>query len=130
LYALPVIGANSRLAGQIRQEFAAMGLHVDDASFAAEVLEADKPVLVDFWAEWCAPCLAMAPTLQELAVTLADKVRIVQLDVASNPATTSRYNVRNMPTLMVFRNGEPVDVKVGAGQSRVQLIKWLESHAA
>ncbi|MBU1307750.1 MAG: thioredoxin [Alphaproteobacteria bacterium] len=107
-----------------------MGLHVDDASFAAEVLEADKPVLVDFWAEWCAPCLAMAPTLQELAVTLADKVRIVQLDVASNPATTSRYNVRNMPTLMVFRNGEPVDVKVGAGQSRVQLIKWLESHAA
>lgn len=61
---------------------------------------------------------------------LADTVKIVQLDVASNPAVTTRYNVRNMPTLIVFKNGEPVDMKVGAGQSRVQLIKWLESHAA
>ena len=106
-----------------------MGLHVDDASFGREVLNADKPVLVDFWAEWCAPCLAMAPTLEELAVSMADSVKIVQLDVASNPAITAQYNVRNMPTLMVFKNGEPIDVRVGAGQSRVQLIKWLESLA-
>ena len=101
-----------------------MALNVDDANFDQEVLAAGRPVLVDFWAEWCAPCLAMAPALQELSVTLADSVKIVKLDVAS------RYNVRNMPTLMVFKNGEPVDMKVGAGQSRVQLIKWLESHAA
>jgi thioredoxin 1 len=107
-----------------------MALHVDDASFAREVLAADQPVLVDFWAEWCAPCLAMAPTLDELSVTLADRVKIVKLDVASNPAITSQYNVRNMPTLIVFKQGQPVDMKVGAGQSRVQLIKWLESHAA
>jgi len=107
-----------------------MALNVDDASFTQEVLAADRPVLVDFWAEWCAPCLAMAPTLDELSVTLADSVKIVKLDVASNPAITSQYNVRNMPTLIVFKNGEPVDMKVGAGQSRVQLIKWLESHAA
>jgi len=107
-----------------------MALNVDDASFSQEVLAADRPVLVDFWAEWCAPCLAMAPTLDELAVTLADSVKIVKLDVASNPAITSQYNVRNMPTLIVFKNGAPVDMKVGAGQSRVQLIKWLELHAA
>tara|TARA_R110002020_G_scaffold255910_3_gene469586 strand:+ start:1103 stop:1426 length:324 start_codon:yes stop_codon:yes gene_type:complete len=107
-----------------------MALNVDDANFDQEVLAAGRPVLVDFWAEWCAPCLAMAPALQELSVTLADSVKIVKLDVASNPDITSRYNVRNMPTLMVFKNGEPVDMKVGAGQSRVQLIKWLESHAA
>tara|TARA_R110002124_G_scaffold9547_17_gene49037 strand:+ start:3914 stop:4237 length:324 start_codon:yes stop_codon:yes gene_type:complete len=107
-----------------------MALNVDDTNFDQEVLAAGRPVLVDFWAEWCAPCLAMAPALQELSVTLADSVKIVKLDVASNPAITSRYNVRNMPTLMVFKNGEPVDMKVGAGQSRVQLIKWLESHAA
>ena len=107
-----------------------MALNVDDATFSHEVLAADRPVLVDFWAEWCAPCLAMAPTLDELSVTLADSVKIVKLDVASNPAITSQYNVRNMPTLIVFKNGQPVDMKVGAGQSRVQLIKWLESHAA
>ncbi|MGV8856082.1 MAG: thioredoxin [Devosia sp.] len=107
-----------------------MALNVDDTNFSHEVLAADRPVLVDFWAEWCAPCLAMAPTLDELAVTLANSVKIVKLDVANNPGVTSQYNVRNMPTLIVFKNGAPVDMKVGAGQSRVQLIKWLESHAA
>jgi len=107
-----------------------MAQPVTDADFSTEVLNADKPVLVDFWAEWCAPCLAMGPTLDELSVTLADTVKIVKLDVAANPAITTQYNVRNMPTLIVFKNGQPVDMKVGAGQSRVQLIKWLEQHAA
>ncbi|WP_332701259.1 thioredoxin [Devosia sp.] len=107
-----------------------MAQHVTDADFATEVLASDRPVLVDFWAEWCPPCKAMAPTIDELAETLAETVKIVKLDVDSNPGITVAYNVRSMPTLIVFKNGQPVDLKVGAGQSRVQLIKWLESHAA
>ena len=107
-----------------------MALHVTDANFATEVLASDRPVLVDFWAEWCPPCKAMAPAIDELAETLAATVKIVKLDVDSNPGITVQYNVRAMPTLMVFKNGQPVDLKVGAGQSRVQLIKWLETHAA
>jgi len=107
-----------------------MGQRVDDGNWDAEVLGADKPVLVDFWAEWCPPCKAMDPILDQLSVELADKVKIVKLDVDSNPGTTVRYNVRAMPTLIVFKNGEPVDFKVGAGQSRAQLTKWLDQFAA
>jgi thioredoxin 1 len=102
---------------------------VNDANFSNEVLSARQPVLVDFWAEWCPPCKAMDPILDELSVEMADKVKIVKLDVETNPGIVTRYNVRAMPTLMVFKDGEPVDMKVGAGQSRVQLIKWLDSHA-
>jgi thioredoxin 1 len=107
-----------------------MGKRVDDGNWDAEVLGADKPVLVDFWAEWCPPCKAMDPILDQLSVELAEKVKIVKLDVDSNPSTVVRYNVRAMPTLIVFKNGEPVDFKVGAGQSRAQLTKWLDSFAA
>ncbi|CAN7463501.1 thioredoxin [Devosia sp. LjRoot3] len=107
-----------------------MALHVSDSNFAAEVLESDRPVLVDFWAEWCPPCKAMAPTIDALAEELAADFKIVKLDVDSNPGITVAYNVRAMPTLIIFKDGAPVDIKVGAGQSRVQLIKWLESHAA
>jgi thioredoxin 1 len=107
-----------------------MGQRVDDGNWEAEVLGADRPVLVDFWAEWCPPCKAMDPILDQLTVDLADKVKIVKLDVDSNPSTTVRYNVRAMPTLIVFKDGEPVDYKVGAGQSRAQLIKWLDQFAA
>lgn len=107
-----------------------MANKVDDRNFAAEVLAADEVVLVDFWAEWCGPCKAMDPVLEQLGTELAGKVKIVKLDVDANPETVTAYNVRSMPTLIVFRGGEPVDVKVGAGQSRVQLIKWLDQHAA
>jgi thioredoxin 1 len=106
-----------------------MGHMVNDANFGAEVLDATEPVLVDFWAEWCPPCKAMDPILDDLSVALAGKVKIVKLDVETNPGIVTQYNVRAMPTLMVFKGGEPVDMKVGAGQSRVQLIKWLDSHA-
>jgi thioredoxin 1 len=107
-----------------------MAQHVTDSDFTAEVLRSDRPVLVDFWAEWCPPCVAMSPTIDALADELQHSVKIVKLDVDSNPATTVAYNVRSMPTLIVFRNGQPVDLKVGAGQSRAQLIKWLETVAA
>jgi thioredoxin 1 len=107
-----------------------MGQRVGDADFDSEVLKADRPVLVDFWAEWCPPCKAMDPVLDKLTEELADKVKIVKLDVDANPSTVVRYNVRSMPTLIVFKDGEPVDFKVGAGQSRAQLIKWLDQFAA
>lgn len=107
-----------------------MSVRVNDANFDAEVLGAKEPVLVDFWAEWCPPCKAMDPILDQLATELAGKVKIVKLDVDSNPSTVVRFNVRAMPTLIVFKDGEPADFKVGAGQSRVQLIKWLDQFAA
>ncbi len=107
-----------------------MSARVNDANFDAEVLGAKEPVLVDFWAEWCPPCKAMDPILDDLATELAGRVKIVKLDVDSNPSTVVKYNVRAMPTLIVFKDGEPADFKVGAGQSRVQLIKWLDQFAA
>jgi thioredoxin 1 len=107
-----------------------MARQVNDADFDAEVLGAREPVLVDFWAEWCPPCKAMDPIMDELSVELAGKVKIVKLDVETNPSIVTRYNVRAMPTMIVFQNGEPVDMKVGAGQSRVQLVKWLDRFAA
>lgn len=106
-----------------------MTLQVTDATFDAEVLAASEPVLVDFWADWCPPCKAMDPTIDALSQEMAGRVKIVKLDVSANPDITVRYNVRAMPTMIIFKNGEPADAKVGAGQSRVQLIKWLEMHA-
>lgn len=102
---------------------------VSDADFDAAVLGAREPVLVDFWADWCTPCKAMDPMLEELSAAFSGRLKIVKLDASENPSTVVRFNVRSMPTLIVFKNGEPADIRVG-GQSRVQMIKWLESHAA
>lgn len=103
---------------------------VSDATFDQEVLKSTQPVLVDFWAEWCGPCKAIAPVLEELSTELAGKVKIVKLDVDSNPATAAKYGVRSIPTMILYKGGEAVDMKIGAGTPKAGLSKWLEGHAA
>jgi thioredoxin 1 len=104
--------------------------HVSDANFGQEVLNSNVPVLVDFWAEWCGPCLAIAPVLDELSTELHGKVKIVKLNVDQNPSTTAQYGVRSIPTMILFKNGEAADMKIGAGTPKAGLAKWLEGHAA
>jgi thioredoxin 1 len=91
---------------------------VTDASFSSEVLRADKPVLVDFWADWCQPCRKVAPLLEELSRELGDEVEIVKVDIDANPEVTRAYQVMSVPTLTVFRGGRPVNTLVGARPGR------------
>jgi thioredoxin 1 len=107
-----------------------MTTQVSDATFGEEVLNAKEPVLVDFWAEWCGPCRAISPLLEELSTELAGKVKIVKLNVDDNPATMIKYGVRSIPTMILFKGGEAADMKVGAGTPKAGLAKWLTSHAA
>jgi len=101
---------------------------VSDSNFQAEVIEAEGPVLVDFWAPRCGPCRVVAPVLEELASERPD-LRIVKLNIDENQQTTIRYGVRSIPTLILFKNGEPVDMKVGAGP-KSDLQKWIQNAAA
>jgi len=87
---------------------------VTDATFEDEVLKSDKPVIVDYWAEWCGPCRQVAPVLEEIATEHADKIEVVKLNVDDNPATSQRYRILNIPTLSVFKDGEVVKEIVGA----------------
>lgn len=89
-------------------------LHITDKSFDLEVLKSDIPVLVDFWATWCAPCRAIAPIVEEMAEAYSGKVKIVKVNVDENPSTPGKYGVRGIPTLILFKKGEVVDQVVGA----------------
>src|SRR6185503_19403282 len=100
---------------------------VTDQSFANDVLGADGAVLVDFWAEWCGPCRMIAPALEEIANDLGDKVTVAKLNIDENPDTPGRYGVRGIPTMLLFRGGQPVAQKVGAAP-RSQIQQWLESN--
>ncbi|HEU0071221.1 MAG TPA: thioredoxin TrxA [Alphaproteobacteria bacterium] len=104
-----------------------MGLkQVSDASFEADVLKADKPVLVDFWAEWCGPCKQIAPSLDEIAKEMDGQVTIAKINVDQNGGTPSKYGVRGIPTLMLFKNGQVAATKVGA-LSKTALQDWIKS---
>lgn len=87
---------------------------VNDENFKQEVLEAEVPVLVDFWAEWCGPCRMIAPTIEEIAKEFSGKVKVCKLNVEEGPRTASNYSVMNIPTLIIFKDGEVVDKVVGA----------------
>ncbi|UTA48209.1 thioredoxin TrxA [Simiduia sp. 21SJ11W-1] len=101
-------------------------VHVSDASFEADVLKAEGPVLVDFWAAWCGPCKMIAPVLDELAGELAGKITIAKMDVDANKETPAKFNIRGIPTLMIFKGGQMESMKVGA-LSKSQLVEFINS---
>jgi thioredoxin 1 len=100
---------------------------VSDSDFESEVLKSAKPVVVDFWAEWCGPCRMIAPALEEIAGT-NDKVKIVKLNVDENPQTAAKYGIMSIPTLMMFKNGELASRQVGAAP-KAKLEQWINSAA-
>jgi thioredoxin 1 len=100
---------------------------VTDATFAADVLTSSVPVLVDFWAEWCTPCKMIGPLVEESAVAYAGRLKVAKLNVDDNPAAASRYRVRSIPTLMLFRDGVPVATQIGA-LSKAQLAAFVEAN--
>ena len=102
-------------------------VHTNDSSFEADVLNSDKPALVDFWAEWCGPCKMIAPILDEAATEYADRMAIVKLNVDENPNVAQRFGIRSIPTLMLFKDGSVQAQKLGA-MSKSQLTEFLENN--
>ncbi len=102
-----------------------MATPVSDTEFQKEVLESTQPVIVDFWAEWCGPCKALMPLVEELANEMGDKLKVVKVNIDENPEAPTKYGVRGIPTLMVFKNGKVTNTKVG-GMSKSQLTQWAE----
>ena len=100
--------------------------HVTDDSFEADVLKSDVPVLVDYWAEWCGPCKQIAPALEDLAKDLQGKVKVAKINIDENPGTPTKYGVRGIPTLMLFKGGEVAATKIGS-LPKTKLYEWVQS---
>lgn len=101
---------------------------VDKTNFQSDVLESDVPVVVDFWAEWCGPCKMIAPSLEEISEEMAGKVKVTKLNIDENPELAAQFGVRSIPTLMLFKNGEPASMQVGA-KPKNALADWITSAA-
>ena len=100
--------------------------NVTDDSFEQDVLASEKPVLVDFWAEWCGPCRMIAPALEEIAGSMGEKIKIVKLNVDENPNVAQKYGIMSIPTLMIFKNGEMAARQVGAAPKQ-KLEQWINT---
>lgn len=101
-----------------------MSQAVTDANFETDVLKSDKPVLVDFWAEWCGPCKQIAPSLEEISQEMAEKVTVTKLNVDDNPQISAQYNIRSIPTMLLFKGGEVASMKVGA-LPKSKIVDWI-----
>ncbi len=98
---------------------------VTDASFDADVLRSTEPVVVDFWAEWCGPCKQIGPALEEISTEMDGRVKVIKINIDENPNVPSKYGVRGIPTLMIFKNGEVASTKVGA-LPKGKIVEWIE----
>ena len=102
-------------------------IKISDDTFEDEVIKKGKPIIVDFWAEWCGPCKQIGPILEEISNEYKEKITIGKLDVDDNPEIASKYQIRGIPTMMLFNNGSLVDTKVGSS-SKTDLLKWIDQN--
>ena len=102
-------------------------VHTSDGSFATDVVNAKRPVLLDFWAEWCGPCKAIAPLLDDIANDYGDRLQVVKINIDENPLTAPKYNIRSIPTLLLFKDGSVAAQQVGA-VSKAQITAFLDQH--
>ena len=102
-------------------------IDISDDNFDSEVLKSDKPVLIDFWAEWCGPCKVLGPVIDEVAEDYSDRVKFVKLNIDNNPSNTQKFRIRGIPTLLLFKNGEKIDTSVGV-LSKSELASFLDKN--